>query len=108
MKLTELKFISEKREKDFAKLGVYTCEDLVRLYPRDFLDLTEVSLISQAEHNSQILVSCEVLNAELNRFNLSVLARAEAIAENLQNDILTQMTADTEERIVFKNNKSKD
>ena len=47
-------------------------------------------------------------NAELNRFNLSVLARAEAIAENLQNDILTQMTADTEERIVFKNNKSKD
>ena len=44
----------------------------------------------------------------LNRFNLSVLARAEAIAENLQNDILTQMTADTEERIVFKNNKSKD
>lgn len=68
MKLTELKFISEKREKDFAKLGVYTCEDLVRLYPRDFLDLTEVSLISQAEHNSQILVSCEVLNAELNRF----------------------------------------
>lgn len=68
MKLTELKFISEKREKDFAKLGVYTCKDLVRLYPRDFLDLTEVSLISQAEHNSQILVSCEVLNAELNRF----------------------------------------
>lgn len=68
MKLTELKFISEKREKDFARLGVYTCEDLVRLYPRDFLDLTEVSLISQAEHNSQILVSCEVLNAELNRF----------------------------------------
>lgn len=68
MKLTELKFISEKREKDFAKLGVYTCEDLVRLYPRDFLDLTEVSLISQAEHNSQILVSCEVLNAEFNRF----------------------------------------
>ncbi len=68
MKLTELKFISEKREKDFAKLGVYSCEDLVRLYPRDFLDLTEVSLISEAEHNSQILVSCEVLNAELNRF----------------------------------------
>lgn len=47
-------------------------------------------------------------NAELNRFNLSILARAEAIAENLQNEILTQMTADTEERIVFKNNKSKD
>ena len=69
MKLTALKFISEKREKDLAKLGVYSCEDLVRLYPRDFLDLTEVSLISEAEHNSQVLVSCEVLNSEYNRFS---------------------------------------
>ena len=69
MKLTELKYISEKREKDFNKLGVYTCEDLVRLYPRDFLDLTRVSSITEAEHNSQALVACEVLNAEFNRFS---------------------------------------
>ena len=68
MKLTELKYISEKREKDFNKLGVYTAEDLVRLYPRDYADLTRVALISQAEHNSQALVSCEVLNVEFNRF----------------------------------------
>lgn len=44
----------------------------------------------------------------LNTFNLDVLARAEALAEDLQNELFTQMTADTEERIVFKNNKSKD
>ena len=69
MKLTELKYISEKREKDFNKLGVYTCEDLVRLYPRDFLDLTRVSSITEVEHNSQALVACEVLNAEFNRFS---------------------------------------
>lgn len=68
MKLTELKYISEKREKDFNKLGVFTCEDLVRLYPRDFLDLTQVSLITGVEHNAQALISCEVLNAEFNRF----------------------------------------
>ena len=68
MKLTEIKYISEKREKDFAKLGVYSAEELVRLYPRDFLDLTHVSLISQAEHNAHALISCEVLNAEFNRF----------------------------------------
>ena len=68
MKLTELKYISEKREKDLNKLGVYTAEDLVRLYPRDYADLTRVALISQAEHNSQALVSCEVLNVEFNRF----------------------------------------
>ena len=69
MKLTELKYISEKREKDFNKLGVYSCEDLVRLYPRDFLDLTRVSSITEVEHNCQALVACEVLNAEFNRFS---------------------------------------
>lgn len=68
MELTELKYISEKRQKDFNKLGVYTCEELVRLYPRDFLDLTHVSLITEAEHNAYALISCEVLNAEFNRF----------------------------------------
>ena len=69
MKLTELKYISEKREKGFFKLGVRTCEDLVRLYPRDYLDLTHVSLITETEHNAQALVACEVLNAEFNRFS---------------------------------------
>ena len=69
MKLTELKFISEKREKDFNKLGVFTCEDLVRLYPRDFLDLTHISSITEVEHNSQALIACEVLNAEFNRYS---------------------------------------
>ena len=69
MKLTELKYISEKREKEFFKLGVRTCEDLVRLYPRDYLDLTHVSRITETEHNAQALVACEVLNAEFNRFS---------------------------------------
>ena len=68
MKLTELKYISEKREKDFNRLGVFTAEDLVRLYPRDYADLTHVTLITEAEHNAQALISCEVLNAEFNRF----------------------------------------
>ncbi len=76
MKLTELKYISEKREKDFNKLGVFSCEDLVRLYPRDYLDLTHVSLITGAEHNSQILISCEVLNAEINRYSRKQYVRA--------------------------------
>ena len=58
MKLTELKYISEKREKDFNKLGVFTCEDLVRLYPRDFLDLTHISSITEVEHNSHTQIAC--------------------------------------------------
>lgn len=41
MRLRELKSIGEKREKAFEKLGVTTAEELVRYYPRAYLDLTE-------------------------------------------------------------------
>ena len=40
MKLTSIRLISEKREKDFNKLGIFEAEDLVRFYPRAYLDLT--------------------------------------------------------------------
>lgn len=68
MKLTDLKYVSEAREKQFNKMGVFSQEDLVRLYPRDFLDLTRTNSIFQAYHNSKILIACEVLNVENNRY----------------------------------------
>ena len=34
MKVSELRSIGEKREKDLLKMGVSTAEELVRLYPR--------------------------------------------------------------------------
>ena len=76
VKLTELKYISEKREKDFNKLGIFSCEELVRLYPRDYLDLTHISLITEAEHNAQILISCEVMSVEFNRYSRKPFVRA--------------------------------
>ena len=76
VKLTELKYISEKREKDFNKLGIFSCEELVRLYPRDYLDLTHISLITEAEHNTQILISCEVMSVEFNRYSRRPFVRA--------------------------------
>lgn len=60
--------MSEAREKQFNKMGVFTQEDLVRLYPRDFLDLTRTNSIFDAYHNSKILTVCEVLNVENNRY----------------------------------------
>ena len=41
MKLSSLRIIGEKREKDFNKLGVFDGDDLIRFYPRAYLDLTE-------------------------------------------------------------------
>ncbi len=68
MQLTSLKYLSEKREKDFNKLNIYTVEDLCRHFPRDYLDMTRVTLLKDAYHNDVILTVCEVLNAEYNRY----------------------------------------
>ncbi len=60
MKISMLRSIGEKREKDFNKLGIYEAEDLVRFYPRAYLDLTERSSLKTAYHNDMVLVACEV------------------------------------------------
>ena len=61
MKLSLLRSIGEKREKDFQKLGVYDAESLVRFYPRAYLDLTERSSLKTAYHNDVVLIACEVV-----------------------------------------------
>ena len=45
MKLSALRSIGEKREKQFHKLGIYSAEDLSKYFPRAYLDLTERSSI---------------------------------------------------------------
>ena len=60
MKLSQLRSIGEKREKDFNKLGIYEVTDLVRFYPRAYLDLTERASLRTAYHNDMILIACEV------------------------------------------------
>ena len=60
MRLSALRAIGEKREKDFHKLGIATVEELVRFYPRAYLDLTERSSLKTAYHNDMVLVACEV------------------------------------------------
>ena len=65
MQLTSLKYVSEKRERDFNKLNIYTVEELCRHFPRDYLDMTHVSLLKDAYHNDYVLTACEVLNVEV-------------------------------------------
>ena len=60
MKISTLRSIGEKREKDFNKLGIYEVEDLVRFYPRAYLDLTERASLKKAYHNDMVLVACQV------------------------------------------------
>ncbi|MBE7068654.1 MAG: ATP-dependent DNA helicase RecG [Clostridiales bacterium] len=60
MRISQLRSIGEKREKDFNKLGIYEAEDLVKLYPRAYLDLTERTSLKDAYHNDMALIACEV------------------------------------------------
>lgn len=68
MKLTQLKYVSEVREKQFKKLGVNSVEDLVKLFPRAYLDLTKINDITSLRHNAYALVNCEVLSVEVNAY----------------------------------------
>ena len=60
MKLSALKMVGPKREKDFIKLGVNSVEELVRFYPRAYLDLTSRASLRTAYHNETVLIACEV------------------------------------------------
>ena len=46
--ITQLKGIGEKTAKLFAKLGIYTVEDLLIYFPRDYEVFKEVQTIAQA------------------------------------------------------------
>ncbi|MGN0813448.1 MAG: ATP-dependent DNA helicase RecG [Candidatus Coproplasma sp.] len=76
MKLTNLKYISDTREKQFAKLGVHSVEELVKLFPRAYLDLTKVNSISELQHNAYALVNCEVLSVEVNNYSRRPFVKA--------------------------------
>ena len=68
MELTSLKYVSEKREKDFNKLNIYSVEELVRHFPRDYVDMRKTALLKDAYHNDCVLTKCEVLNVEVNKY----------------------------------------
>lgn len=76
MLLTSLKFISEKREKDFNKLNIYTAEELCRHFPREYLDLTKVTQLKDAYHNDVVLTLCEVIGVTENRYSRRPFVKA--------------------------------
>ncbi len=64
MKLTEVRGIGEKRAKDFAKLNIFTAEQLVRYYPRTYLDLTNRVSVREVAHNDMALIACKLVYVE--------------------------------------------
>jgi len=68
MELTKIRGISEKRKEEFNKLGVYDTADLMRYFPRAYLDLREKQLLKYAYHNDIVLTTGKVLNVPVTRY----------------------------------------
>ncbi len=64
MKLTALKGISTARAREFEKLGITDTQELVRYFPRTYLDMTSHISIREAVHGDMALVACTLVYAE--------------------------------------------
>ena len=68
MELTKIRYVNEKREQEFNKLGVFDTADLMRYFPRAYLDLREKQLLKFAYHNDIVLTAGKILNLPLTRY----------------------------------------
>ncbi len=76
MRLKDLKTIGEKREKEFTSLGVKSAEELVRYFPRAYLDLTNRTSLKDAYHNDVVLIAATVNRVQVNTFSRMKTVRA--------------------------------
>ncbi len=64
MDLRLLRGLGEKRVKDFAKLNITTTEQLVRYFPRSYLDMTNRVSVRETVHNDMALIACTLVSVE--------------------------------------------
>lgn len=67
MELTKIRGINEIREKEFNKLGIKSTADLVRHFPRTYLDLREKQLLKYVYHNDVVLTVGKILTVPYSR-----------------------------------------
>lgn len=68
MELNEIKGMTEKHGKECNKLGIYTAEDLVRYYPRAYLDMTNRVSVREVYHNDMALLACRLVRIDPVRY----------------------------------------
>ncbi len=68
MELTKIRYVNEKREQEFNKLGVYDTADLLQFFPRSYLDLRESQFLKYAYHNDIVLTCGKVLSMPMTRY----------------------------------------
>ena len=60
MELIRLKGVTEKRADQLEKLGITDSAQLVRCFPRAYLDMTDRTKITSVYHNDMALIACRM------------------------------------------------
>ena len=55
-----VKGVGEARAKILNKLGIYTLEDLITYYPRDYEDRSKAKSLSEVEDGEEVLIKAQV------------------------------------------------
>ena len=67
--------MTEKRAKEFEKLNITDTADLVRYFPRAYLDMTSRVSVREVFHNDMALVACRLTSVAPVRYTGRVNAR---------------------------------
>ncbi|AMJ42027.1 hypothetical protein [Anaerotignum propionicum] len=77
-----LKGIGEQRERKLNKLGVYTVEDLITHYPRDYKDRSRLAKINELELDEEnTFIACCKGNGETMKHGRFTLTRLKVVDE---------------------------
>lgn len=68
MELSKIRGISEKREEELNKAGIYDTGDLIRFFPRTYLDMRHKSPLKYAYNNDVVLTTGRVLTVPFSRY----------------------------------------
>ena len=68
MELTKIRGINEKRKEEFNKIDIFDTADLMRFFPRNYLDLREKQPLKYAYHNDIVLTTGKVLSVPTTRY----------------------------------------
>lgn len=79
MDITYLKGVGPKRAELYKKLGIETVEQLVELYPRDYIDFTDVKAVNRTEPGEQCAIRAAVTSKKspFNEYARTALYKAE-------------------------------
>lgn len=64
MKISQLRNMTEKRAKEFEKLGISDTDALIRYFPRAYLDMTDRVSLREVFNNDTALIACTLVAVE--------------------------------------------